>query len=149
MKSKYSGMFPRQKQDRAVQDIISVYVFHVCQVLRAWPVLAGRTQDHDPGYPGGPGSITERPENSAKNGSFTCHLVVGNPMSNLRLPPEILDYIVGLLHDRRDTLKKCCFVSKSWVARFSYPLYLVVSSEAGRDRVGGGDDRDCCDRYQR
>ena len=34
-------------------------------------------------------------------------------MSNL--PPEILDYILDLLHDEPETLKECCLVSKSWV----------------------------------
>ena len=32
-------------------------------------------------------------------------------MSNL--PPEILDYILDLLHDEPEALKECCLVSKS------------------------------------
>ena len=37
-------------------------------------------------------------------------------MPNLHLPQEILEYIVDLLHDKPETLKRCCIVSKSWVS---------------------------------
>ena len=33
-------------------------------------------------------------------------------MSSPHLPPEILDYIVDLLHDKSDILGECCLVSK-------------------------------------
>ncbi|KAF9789308.1 hypothetical protein BJ322DRAFT_992451, partial [Thelephora terrestris] len=32
-----------------------------------------------------------------------------------RLPPEISDHVVDLLHDEPDALRMCCLVSKSWV----------------------------------
>jgi len=38
-------------------------------------------------------------------------------MSDPVLPREILDYILDLLHNERETLKQCCLVSKSWVPR--------------------------------
>jgi uncharacterized protein (DUF2384 family) len=34
-------------------------------------------------------------------------------MSN-PLPAEMLDHIVGYLHDTQDALKNCCLVSKLW-----------------------------------
>jgi len=37
--------------------------------------------------------------------------------SNPYLPPEILDYIVDLLHNSPNALKECCLVSKSWIPR--------------------------------
>ncbi|KAF9645264.1 hypothetical protein BDM02DRAFT_3073690, partial [Thelephora ganbajun] len=42
------------------------------------------------------------------------------------LPPEILDYIVDLLHDEPETLKQCCLVSKSWVSRTRKHLFANV-----------------------
>jgi len=41
-------------------------------------------------------------------------------------PPEILDYIVDHLHDKRDALKNCCLVSKSWVPRSRKHLFGYV-----------------------
>ena len=38
-------------------------------------------------------------------------------MTNPYLPPEMLDYIVDLLHDEPETLKRCCLTSKSWIPR--------------------------------
>jgi hypothetical protein len=38
-------------------------------------------------------------------------------MTNPYLPPETLDYIVDLLHDKPETLKRCCLASKSWIPR--------------------------------
>ena len=48
-------------------------------------------------------------------------------MPNPHLPPEILDYIVDFLHDRPDTLRKCCIVSKSWVPRTRRHLFANVA----------------------
>ncbi|KAF9789317.1 hypothetical protein BJ322DRAFT_987841, partial [Thelephora terrestris] len=36
--------------------------------------------------------------------------------SRSRLPPEISDRVVDLLHDEPESLERCCLVSKSWVA---------------------------------
>ena len=47
-------------------------------------------------------------------------------MSNPRLPPETLDYIVDLLHDDPDALKACCLVSKSCVPRTRKHLFAEV-----------------------
>ena len=48
-------------------------------------------------------------------------------MSNPRLPPEILDHIVDLLHDTEDALKNCCLVSKSWIPRTRKHLFANIS----------------------
>jgi hypothetical protein len=42
------------------------------------------------------------------------------------LPPEILDLIVGFLHDEPDALKACCLVSKSWIHRTREYLFAHV-----------------------
>ena len=47
-------------------------------------------------------------------------------MSDPRLPPEISDYIVDLLHDKPETLKQCSLVSKSWVPRARRHLFGEV-----------------------
>ena len=47
-------------------------------------------------------------------------------MSNPRLPPEILDHIVDLLHDTEDALKNCCLVSKSWIPRTRKHLFADI-----------------------
>jgi len=53
-------------------------------------------------------------------------------MSNPHLPPEILDYMVDLLHDKPDALKQCCLVSKSWVPRTRRHLFASINfSHAG------------------
>ena len=49
-------------------------------------------------------------------------------MSNLRLPPELLDHIVDVLHDN-DALypfKECCLVSKSWIPRTRRHLFANI-----------------------
>ena len=45
-----------------------------------------------------------------------------------RFPPEISDYIVDIIHGRRDkkTLKQCGLVSKSWVPRARKHLFAAV-----------------------
>jgi len=45
-------------------------------------------------------------------------------MSNL--PCEILDRIVDLLHDNHVSLRNCCLVSKSWIARTRTHLFAEV-----------------------
>ena len=47
-------------------------------------------------------------------------------MSDLTLPPELLDHIVDLLHDDRRSLKNCCLVSKSWIPRARKNLFANV-----------------------
>jgi len=47
-------------------------------------------------------------------------------MSTPRLPPELLDRIVDLLHDSRTALRSCCQVSKSWVPRTRSYLFADV-----------------------
>jgi len=42
------------------------------------------------------------------------------------LPQEILDYAADLLHDERETLKRCCLVSKSWVPRARKHLFADI-----------------------
>lgn len=39
------------------------------------------------------------------------------------LPPEILDLIVGHLHDETATLRKCCLVSRSWIPQTQIHLF--------------------------
>ena len=43
-----------------------------------------------------------------------------------RLPQEVCDYIVDLLYDDPETLKRCCLVSKSWVPRTQKHLFARV-----------------------
>ena len=47
-------------------------------------------------------------------------------MLNPELPPEILDYIVELLHDDKTVLKRCCVVSKSWIPRTRKHLFANI-----------------------
>ena len=42
------------------------------------------------------------------------------------LPPEILDYIIDLLHDHPEALRRCCLASKSWVSRTRKHLFVDV-----------------------
>ena len=42
------------------------------------------------------------------------------------LPLEILDLIIDLLHDKPETLKQCCVVSKSWVPRTRNHLFADI-----------------------
>jgi len=48
-------------------------------------------------------------------------------MSNPRLPPEILDWIVDFLHDDPKALEGCCLVSKSWIPRARKHIFDEVS----------------------
>ena len=54
-------------------------------------------------------------------------------MANPCLPPEILDYVVDLLHDEPETLKRCCLVSKSWVPRTRMYLFADVRIRSATD----------------
>jgi len=47
-------------------------------------------------------------------------------MSDISLPPEVLDYTVDLLHDEPGTLKECCLVSQSWVPHTRNHLFAKV-----------------------
>jgi hypothetical protein len=51
-------------------------------------------------------------------------------MSSPRLPPEIFDYIADLLHDQRETLKRCCLVSKSWVPRTRKHFFAAIGFQS-------------------
>jgi hypothetical protein len=48
-------------------------------------------------------------------------------MSNPDLPPEILDFIVDILRDQPEALKRCCLVSKSWVPRTRKYLFAEIT----------------------
>ena len=47
-------------------------------------------------------------------------------MSISRLPEELLDHVVDLLHDTRYALGDCCLVSKSWIPRTRKHLFASV-----------------------
>ena len=47
-------------------------------------------------------------------------------MSDPYLPEELLDHVVDLLCDERDTLKSCCLVSKSWIPCSRKHLFAKV-----------------------
>ena len=49
-------------------------------------------------------------------------------MSNPHLLLEILDHIVDVIHNRPETLKKCCLVSKSWVPRTQKHLFCRIGT---------------------
>ena len=54
-------------------------------------------------------------------------------MSNQRLPPEILDYILDALHDEPKTLRDCCVVTKSWIPRARKHLFAEVKFSSPKD----------------
>ena len=54
-------------------------------------------------------------------------------MSNPRFPAELLDHTVDHLHNERDTLKRCCLVSKSWIPRARKHLFADVEFQAAAD----------------
>jgi hypothetical protein len=54
-------------------------------------------------------------------------------MADPYLLPEILDYIVDLLHDQPKTLKGCCLVSKSWVPRTRKYLFADIKLRSAGD----------------
>ena len=54
-------------------------------------------------------------------------------MSNPHLPPEILDYILDVLHDEPKTLRDCCVVAKSWIPRTRKHLFADVKFTSPKD----------------
>jgi len=49
------------------------------------------------------------------------------------LSPEILDYIIDLLHDKQETLKERCLVSKPWVPRTQKHLFADIMFRSAVD----------------
>ena len=47
-------------------------------------------------------------------------------MTNPHLPPEILNYIVDLLCEEPESLKRCCLVSKSWIPHTRRYLFAGI-----------------------
>ena len=54
-------------------------------------------------------------------------------MSEPYLPREILDYIIDLLRNERETLKRCCLVSKPWVPRTRKHLFAYIQFRSSSD----------------
>ena len=54
-------------------------------------------------------------------------------MTNPRLPPEILDYILDTLHGETKTLWDCCIVAKSWIPRTRKHLFADVNFSSPKD----------------
>ena len=62
----------------------------------------------------------------SKTGAFALtEITMSNPHRS-HLPPEILDCIVDLLHDKPEALKLCCLVSKSLVPRTRTYLFASI-----------------------
>lgn len=47
-------------------------------------------------------------------------------MSIPKLPPEMLDHIVGFLRHDKKALRECCLISKSWVPRTREHLFALI-----------------------
>ena len=54
-------------------------------------------------------------------------------MATPHLPQEILDYVIDLLHDEPETLRRCYLVSKSWVPRTRKHLFADVELRSASD----------------
>ena len=54
-------------------------------------------------------------------------------MSNSLLPAELLDNIVGLLHEATHSLRNCCLISKSWVPPTRKHLFANIRFHAEKD----------------
>jgi len=54
-------------------------------------------------------------------------------MSITYFPPELLDYVINLLHDEPATLRNCCLVSKPWVPRTRKHLFTYVQFDTKED----------------
>jgi hypothetical protein len=54
-------------------------------------------------------------------------------MSSTRLPAELLDHIVDLLYNSKNTLKCCCLVSKSWIPRARKHLFADIKFSSPED----------------
>ena len=50
-----------------------------------------------------------------------------------RLPPEISDYIVDLLHGEQEVLKRCCLLSKPWIPRARKHLFGRIQFDRPAD----------------
>ncbi|KAF5378604.1 hypothetical protein D9615_007147 [Tricholomella constricta] len=46
--------------------------------------------------------------------------------TNVRLPHELIDWIIDHLHDDRAALSACCFVCKAWLASSRYHLFKDI-----------------------
>jgi hypothetical protein len=53
-------------------------------------------------------------------------------MSDPPLPADILDHVADHLHDKPETLKQCCLVSKSWIPRTRKHLFADIKLGAIR-----------------
>jgi len=60
-------------------------------------------------------------------------------MLNPYLPQEILDHIVGFLHDKPEALKACCLASKLWVPRTRIHLSANIESNSASDLESWGE----------
>jgi hypothetical protein len=54
-------------------------------------------------------------------------------MLDLHLPAEMLDHVVGHLHNKPVTLKQCCLVSKSWIPRTRKHLFADARFQAAEN----------------
>ena len=64
----------------------------------------------------------------AKHGPQSILLLTNVTMSEPvpRLPPEVVDDIIELLHDDRIALHRCCLVLKSWIPRARSHLFTKI-----------------------
>jgi len=46
--------------------------------------------------------------------------------ANTSLAPEILEYIIDLLHNNQEALRECCLISKSWIPRTRKHLFALI-----------------------
>jgi len=90
---------------------------------------------------------SQRAERSVRNWRQTGGFASETTMLNLYrpyLPPEILDHTADLLHDKRESLRRCCLVSKPWFyapENTSLPISSFAPrlfSSCGRRRSGIG-----------
>ena len=54
-------------------------------------------------------------------------------MSNPHLPAEMQDHVIDHLHDKPETLKQCCLVSKSWVPASRMHLFTNLKFYTPQD----------------
>jgi len=77
-------------------------------------------------------------ERSGDQGVKTGALLAGKATSESYLPREIFDHTIDLLHDERETLRRCCFVSKLWVPRTQKHLFDYAQFRSSISVRGGG-----------
>ena len=77
--------------------------------------------------------VRHRGRRCQRHAKETCLALASAPlflsetaMPGLRLPQEITDLIVDLLHNEPRTLKQCCIVSKSWIPRARRHLFRRI-----------------------